>query len=314
MESAKTAVTILIAVNRFDLNLLRIFEAIYSEGGVSGAARKLSLSQPAISHSLARLRDVFGDPLFIRQGNAFVPTAVARTRIDEVVAILRRIDTTLSGGGAFDPATTTRTFRIGLRPPSEAYALPLLMRGLLNVAPSVSLASTYFSRAGMDRALTTGNLDLAIDIERAVSSGTNRLALSSTPPVLVVRRGHPILQGPATLDRYLAFDHVLVSPRATGLGLEDAVLAKLGHERRIKVRCQHAFTAWQLVGESDLICTLPRYYAAAFQDFGTHQLLPIPFEMPTRALCLYWHDTATADAGAAWLREFVAARLRSATV
>ncbi|HWK37130.1 LysR family transcriptional regulator [Sphingomonas sp.] len=300
------------SLNRFDLNLLRIFEAIYAEGGVSGASRKLSLSQPAVSHSLARLREAFDDPLFVRHGNAFVPTAVSRAKIAEVGAILRRIDVALAVGEHFDPLASTRTFRIGLRPPSEAYALPLLFRELQRDAPGVSLASVYFSRTGMPRALAVGALDLAIDIDLATSPGTNLKTLGAAPPVLVARRDHPLIGDTVSLDQYLAVDHVFVSPRAAGLGMEDAALARIGHRRRIRMRCQHAFTAWQLVGESDLVCTLPRYYAAAFEGTGTHRLLPLPFDVPARPLSLYWHDTSAADPGAVWLRRFVAATLGAA--
>ena len=291
--------------NRFDLNLLGVFEAIYTHGGVSDAARHLSLSQPAISHSLAKLREGFSDRLFVREGNSFVPTATARAMIQPVREALRSIDIALVKANAFDPAASSRSFNLGLRPSGESPAFAGLVAHLLRKAPSINVASIYFSRANLPRALGNGDLDLALDVTRRDTGGIRSVALRPNHLVVVARDGHPELGEALSLEQYLAFDHIFVSPRAKGLGLEDAALAKLGRHRRIKVRCQNALTAWQIVGGSDLICTLPRSYAVALAAFGNHVLSPLPFPITSSELKLYWHEAADADPGVIWLRDSI---------
>lgn len=288
--------------NRFDLNLLSVFDAIYSRGGVSEAARHLNLSQPAISHSLARMREAFGDPLFVRHGNGLVPTATARAIIQPIRDALRGIDAALVNAGGFDPTISDRLFTIGLRPSSEVSTFAGLVTRLLDSARRIRVASSYFARRGLERALASGTLDLALDVRRPSSAGIRSVAVEPDALMVVARIDHPALGEQIGLEQYLSLDHVFASPRATGLGLEDAALARIGRQRHVKVRCQSAFTAWQIVRASDLICTLPHSYAAAFGALGGHRLFPLPFAMLPNELHLYWHEAADADSGVAWLR------------
>lgn len=289
--------------NRFDLNLLAVFDAIYTYGGVSEAARQLSLSQPAISHSLARMREAFGDRLFVRHGNGLVPTTAARSIIQPIRDALRSIDVALANASAFDPRTSDRSFHLGLRPASEIPAFAGLVARLLGEAPAIRVSSLYFARGALSKALATGTVDLALDVYRPPSPGVRSTAFDPGTLVVVARTGHPAIGEALDLDRYLSLDHVFVSPRAGGSGLEDAALAGIGHHRNVKVRCQSALTAWQIVGTSDLICTLPQSYASALTAVEKHRLFPLPFPMTPNALHLYWHESSEMDGGASWLRE-----------
>ncbi len=125
-------------------------------------------------------------------------------------------------------------------------------------APGITLSGRHFCRRALGHALASGNLDVAVDISGTPAAGVLSRPLGASTLVVVVRDGHPRVGVSIGLDDYTALDHVFVSPRPMGLCLEDAALAKLGQRRTIKVRCQHAFAAWEIVASSDMICTLPR--------------------------------------------------------
>ena len=291
--------------SRIDLNLLAVFDAIVMRGSVTQAGRHLNLSQSAVSHALGRLRREFDDPLFVRSGNALVPTALARSIIDPVRSALRGVEIAVAAATRFDPATTNRLFRIGLRPTIEAQLFaPLVLRATAQ-APSVRLASIDFRRRELAHVLAEGELDIAVDVASPSSATLRTAPLSSDALVVVARPGHPRVAGAIDLPTYLALDHVMASPRSSGLGMEDEALAGIGAERRIAVRSQHINAAWRIVAESDMLLTLTRSNAEAMQHAAPLQALPLPIAIPPRALQLLWHETGERDPGNAWLRRLV---------
>lgn len=291
--------------SRIDLNLLAVFDAIYTRGSVTQAARHLHLTQSAISHALNRLRREFDDPLFVRSGNALVPTALARAIAQPVQQALRGIDTAMASALRFDPATSTRLFRLGLRPTAEAQLFATLVRRIADEAPQVRLASLNFHRSDLARMLAGGGLDLALDIPGAHSAGLRADTLPVEELVVVARRHHPHVRGAIDLDTYLALDHVIASPRPSGGGAEDEALAAQGLERRIPIRCQHVGTAWRIVADTDMLLTLSRTQAISAGDDGAVQILPLPFHVAPRSRHLLWHEASDNDPGAIWLRGLV---------
>ncbi len=178
-------------LSRIDLNLLVVLETIHAEGGITRAAEKLHLTQPAISHALARLRETFDDPLFVRQGNAMVPTPLARRLIGPVGDALRTLDATFGGLERFDPATSSKRFAIGLRAVMESTVLPSLVQAALAQAPGVELSAVRVDRRRVESDLASGVLDVAIDVLLPVSESVRHARLSSDRMVVVARRGHP---------------------------------------------------------------------------------------------------------------------------
>lgn len=290
---------------RIDLNLLAAFEAIYAHGSVTQAARQLNLSQSAVSHALARLRHDLDDPLFVRSGNELVPTALARSIAAPVQSALRGLDQAVAAASGFDPATTKRLFRIALRQSSEALVFARLVRHVAAVAPGVRLASVNYRRAELARALARGDLDLAVDIASDATKTLCTEALHTDDFVVVARCGHPRIDGAIDLTTYLTVDHVVASPRSSGPGLEDEALAALGTGRQVKVRCQHLWSAWQVVAQTDLVLTLQRSQAQTMTTIADLQLLPLPIAIVPRSLQLCWHEAAQHDPGNAWLRAIV---------
>ena len=293
--------------SRTDLNLLAVFDAIYARASVTQAARHLHLTQSAISHALNRLRREFDDPLFVRSGNALVPTALARALAAPVQQALRAMEAAIASALRFDPATSTRLFRIGLRPTAEAQLFAQLVRRVADEAPQVRLASVNFRRSDLAHTLAIGGLDFALDIPGPHSSGLRADALASEELVVVARRDHPQVCGGIDLDTYLASDHVIASPRPAGGGTEDEALADLGHERRIRIRCQHVGTAWRIVATTDMLLTLSRTHATSAGDPAAIQILPLPFHVEPRPRQLLWHEASDGDPGVAWLRRMIQA-------
>lgn len=285
--------------------MLGTFEAIYTHGGVTAAARHLHLSQSAISHALARLRVAFDDELFVRAGNAIVPTALARSIIDPVRDALQGVEQALVAAARFDPATATRAFRIGLRQANEARVFAGIVAQAVREAPGVTLASVNFRRSEVAEALARGELDLAIDVPSDATVGLHAASLQTDTMVIAARRGHPRIAGAIDLAAYLAADHVQASPRSSGPGLEDEGLAALGESRRVAIRCQNIWSAWQIVAQTDMILTVLGTHADALLPVADNQILPLPFDIVRRPLQLLWHRAAERDPGNAWLRRLV---------
>lgn len=297
-------------ISRVDLNLFTVFEAIYTEGSVTRASQKLNLTQPAISHALGRLRQMFDDPLFVRQGHTMVSTPLARNIIEPVRRSLRGLEVTLNGLDAFDPTTTTKRFNIALRDVLEATILPPLMLRVRRDAPLVDIAASQVDRRDLQSEMANGELDGAIDVLLPLPNDIMRTRIYQDATVVVARQGHPDIDGKLDIDTYLKQDHVLASSRRRGVGLEDFELSRFGLERHIRLRCQHYFAACRVVSQTNLILTMPgRYADIANRQFG-NQILPFPLEVPAFDVFLYWHANVDNDPANKWFREQVIQSIR----
>ena len=290
-------------ISRIDLNLLVVLDAIYTEGGITRAAEKLHLTQPAISHSPGRLRELFKDELFAREGRAMVPTPLARNLIEPVRRALRGLEVTLNELEAFDAATTQKRLTPAVRDVFESTLLPPLLKRVSRAAPSVDVAAVQIERRDAESELPAGTLDAALDVLLPLSDQIRRRRISLDRQVVVARKGHPAVKRGLTLATYLKQHHVLVSSRRRGPALEDVELSRQGLSRRIRLRCQHYFAACRVVSQTDLILTMPGNYAKiANRQFG-NQILPLPLSMPPLDAYLYWHANVENEPANKWLRE-----------
>lgn len=294
-------------LSRVDLNLFRVMDAVYEHGGISGAARHLHLSQPAVSHALARLRRLWGDPLFVRQGNAMVPTELTRRVIGEVQAHLRGLQALLGQAEAFDPATLDMTLRLGMRDVLEAITLPPLVASLSQLAPRVKLASVRVPRDALERALTQGEVDLVIDRQRRVAGRIKGMRLADEQLAVLLRKGHPLTRRRWDLSAYFRCQHVMVTWQADQPDPLQAVWAAQGlGERDVILRCQHYFAAANVVAHSDALLTLPRTYAEELTRALPLSLKDLPVPVPPIGIWMYWHADRDNDPVHRWLRESVA--------
>lgn len=297
-------------ISRVDLNLFTVFEAIYTEGSVTRASQKLNLTQPAISHALGRLRQMFDDPLFVRQGHMMVSTPMARNMIEPVRRALRGLEVTLNGLHTFDPASTPKQFNIALRDVLEATILPPLMLRVRQAAPLVDIAASHVERRELESEMAAGTLDGAIDVLLPLSNDIMRTRIYQDSTVVVARRGHPAIDGKLDLDTYMQQDHILASSRRRGPGLEDFELSRFGLERQIRLRCQHYFAACRVVSETDMLLTMPGRYARIANQQFDNQILPFPLEVPSFDVFLYWHANVDNDPANRWFREQVMESIR----
>lgn len=290
-------------INHIDLNLFVVLDAIYTEGSLTRAAQRLHLSQPAVSHALGRLRRMLNDPLFVRQGGTMIPTACTRNMIAPVRTALAGLASTIDREQPFEPAISERQLTLGLRDIFEAMILPPLQSVLAEQAPRMQMISVRTNRAEIEAELIQGKLDLALDIAMPVGSDIAQQALARERMVVVARRDHPRIGETLDLTAYLAEQHILVSTRRQGGGMEDFALQRLGHTRAIRLRCQHYFAACRVVSQSDLLLTMPEQYARLVSASLNTECHALPFDSPEMAIYLYWHASAENDPANRWLRE-----------
>ena len=288
------------------MNLLVVFDAIYTQGGVTRAAKMLHVTQPTISHSLARLRERVGDPLFVRHGQKLVPTPMAHRMIKPVRTALQTIERTLADLDEFDPSTASASFSVGMPALMEnAYFLPMATRAVQE-APAIHLNCEYFVRKELEADLSSGRLNAAVDVFLPFPDTIRKQALTSVRQVVVARKDHPaIRQGELDLDTYLSLGHILVTSRPQGLGPEDMALAREGVSRDIKLRCQHINTALRIVSQTDLVMTMSENYASRAYALGDSEIFTAPFNAPEVDIYLYWHINNDADPANRWLRDLI---------
>jgi DNA-binding transcriptional LysR family regulator len=261
-------------IGKTDLNLFLVFDAIYTEGSITRAAETLNLTQPAVSHALGRLRVLLNDELFTRSGRGaerssgparsgmtMTPTPVAHQLIGPVRASLQGLTDAVQGTRAFDPATSTRRFRVNLGDIFEALLLPDLMVALQAQAPGVEIVNTRHARDEIPGELAGGRIDLAVDVLSRVDDSLRMQRLARDQHVCLVAADHPLAAQTLTLDDYLAAGHILASSRTRGPGFVDVELARRSLSRRVALRCQHYLPAALVAARTQLVLTVPQALA-----------------------------------------------------
>ena len=286
-------------LNKVDLNLFIVFDAIYTERNLTRAAQVLCITQPAVSNALARLRKTFNNPLFVRTPQAMVPTPVADNIIVHVREALRLLNTSVQEGDQFQPATAQKAFRVSMNDLPEALILPSLQQQLQQVAPNIQLASYYSNRQEVPQELTAGTLDLAIEAPIINDSQLYQRPLIKDRYVCMLRRRHPCANDPLTIERYLGLGHIHISSRKKGRGHTDLALNAMGMTRNIQLRVQHYMVAPLVAMRTDLALTVPLRLAQQYDA----KILELPFELEQLELHLYWHKSADQDQANQWLRE-----------
>ena len=289
---------------KIDLNLFVVFEAIYCEGNITKAASALNLSQPAVSHSLSKLRNHFDDALFIRQGNEMRPTAIANNVVADIRESIHQLQGCLAQSRQFEPLTSRKHFTVSLHGALEASYLPPLMQQLSQEAPSINLQSNRrVKRSELENKLASGDIDLAIDTLVPVNDNVVHTLLEQHKLVVLARRNHPNLKSTLDLDMYLEQEHVLVSSRSTGPSIEDFELSRLGLQRKIGLRCQHTFSACRVITDNNMLLTLTEKSAKMYSQLLDLVIYPLPVELPVLDVHLYWHILVDMEPANKWLRE-----------
>lgn len=245
-------------LRRLDLNLLTVLDAVLTERSVSRAADRLALTQPAVSHALARLRSACGDDIIVRQGRAMVPTPKALALQPEVRAILSRAQRVFSMASAFDPTQSTRHFQVGCSDHAAQAMLAPVLRDMLREAPGVRMQLLHVGRTHVADMIRSGSLDLALGVFNSADDMMAVQTVRDVPYVCVMRTGHPLLKGPWTLAHYLQAEHLQVLVQPGSFGVVDQTLTRLGRERSIRLVSAHFHVALGLLPQTDLLLTVPQ--------------------------------------------------------
>jgi DNA-binding transcriptional LysR family regulator len=252
-----------IKLRRLDMTMLVTFLSLMRHGKATLVAREMGLTQSSISHTLGRLRDVFGDPLFLRRPHGLEPTARAAELEPQVRAVIDGLDAALRGGAEFDPAEATGSVTIGAFDGELAvYGSGLLAR-LRRLAPGMSVGFRILGREQALAALERREIDLAAGFFWQESDAIRRLLRTETYRV-IARAGHPLLRGDPDLDDYVRADHLIVSPAGDFYGIVDRHLSDLGLSRRVVAAMPQFLPAFAALGQTDLIATVPAAMADRF--------------------------------------------------
>ena len=299
-----------------DLNLLRVFDAVMAERSLTRAARSLSLTQPAVSNALSRLRVALGDELVRRSGQGVSPTPRAMSLWPSVRDALRQLQQSLAPDG-FVPAEADNAFVVAMADATAVELLPRLIAIATAEAPGVSMRVVPLATRDPRKLLDEETIDLAIghfpavkadlgakaQVGKGVSYALRRLYESEY--VCAMRDDHPLASGPLTLSRFCAARHLLVSFSGEPFGFIDEALVARGRKRQIVLTVNQFFTAARVVADTDLLTVLPRHFLGSAGVLETLQARPLPLDVPPIQIDAIWHVRQETLSAHRWLRDAV---------
>jgi DNA-binding transcriptional LysR family regulator len=292
----------------FDLNLLRVLVAIHEHGSVSAAAQHLGISQPSVSTALARLREAYGDALFLRAGHGMKATARMSGLIQPLREALARMEDTFTAEAQFDPASTQRTFTFAMSDLGEMVFLPKIVKRVRELAPNAIVRSVATAAAHIGRGLENGEIDLAVgyfpDL-RDKSFLEKHLFFHHF--VCLLRANHPITATTLSKEQFLSLEHAVVYGAGRTHEIFERYLRSKKINRRVVLETPHFLSIPSIIARSDLIVTVPHAVGVFARE--AHMNLRIaepPMRTPKIDLKMHWHRKFQREAKNRWLRELVA--------
>jgi len=289
-----------------DLNLWVVFDAVYRKRSTTRAGEELHLTQSAVSNALRRLRDVVGEPLFIRTGRGLVPTEISVRLAEPVHDSLNRMDSALKNARHFDPHRLRRTFRLYLSDTGQVVALPRLLSRLWTHAPGVRVETVATSPREARLMMEENEIDLAFGYFEGFGAGVFHEKLFEERYTCVVRMDHPFIRGRVTMKQFLDSAHAVYRPTAGSHeffeNTVDQLFAERGRRRNVALRLTHGLGIAETLSNTDLLASIPSRLAAVLAKRGGLRISRPPFASPRFDICLYWHGRRQPDAAHAWLR------------
>lgn len=290
-----------------DLNLLVVLEALVEECNVTRAAKRIGLSQPAMSNALARLRRTFDDPLLVRTAEGMIPTPAAQSLIIPVRHALAQLREALEEKSVFDPTATERTFHLLTNDYAEIALVAPLLQILRANAGSIKLRIQR-PRSVFEPPSTSSladSFDLAVGFypdALALDARLHSALLWEEQNVCLVSAKHPTINGKLSLKQFAEAEHVALFYKSSGPGVVDTLLAQKGFARKIAVQSPHFASLPFIVAGTNLIATVPERMARQFARQLKLQVLPVPLDLPAFRLTLLWHQRHHSDPAHRWLR------------
>jgi DNA-binding transcriptional LysR family regulator len=293
-----------------DLNLLTVFDAIMETGRLSRAGEELGMSQPAVSAALQRLRETFGDDLFVRTREGMVPTPRARTLHHTTSQVLNQLRQELESDRRFDPAQSQRHFRVLGGDYVEMRFFPGLLARLLGSAPGISAEVVPLLPAGFTRDLLTGALDIAVHYAPVEESELHCEQVAEDRLVVVARAAHPRVSGAVTLEQFCSERHVILNTAVDEVGHFELFMGNDRVRRNIAARVGQFSSMVPAVLNTDCLCVMPEQLARLYTAHLALQCYPLPFAAPVLPIQLVWARRFQHDKAHQWFRQALAEVIR----
>jgi DNA-binding transcriptional LysR family regulator len=291
---------------KLDLNLLVVFHAVMQERSATGAAAKLNMTQPAVSHALTRLRGALKDDLFIRTPEGMQPTPYASRLAEPIRHALDELGAALDGAANFEPATAERTFTVALNNHASLVIAAPLAAAIAAEAPGVTLDMRPSGTLNITEQLDRGELDCAIGRLASPGERFSDLRLFADGFSVILRRGHPIIHSDdgLTLEELARVPHLVVSSTGEDTGFVDTELARSGLARQMALRAP-LLAAAPILAHSDMIAVMTTRAAREFARTAPLLVLDLPFASPHQTTALLWHRRLDHVPAHRWLRSLV---------
>lgn len=297
-------------LNGFDLNLLRVFDALMRERSVTRAGDQIGLSQPAVSAALRRLREILDDQLFIRRGNDMIPTPRALELGSSVREALGKIEFAFHKRRHFDPATMQRRFTLLGSDVFSMMMIPALSRRFADEAPGVSLQLVDNASGTVEKLLQDDAVDIAIDTELDMPDWTSSMQLLRAPYVVVASADHPQIAAAGIapretipLDLFCELHHAVRSINGTVKCVVDTSLAGIGRKRHVALMLPHTLGVALATARSLHLATVPRQFAELVASNLGLEIYQAPVPLPATDIKMFWHTRHEGDKGHQWLRQ-----------
>jgi len=293
----------ILRMDQFDLNLMRIFDALWRHRHLGKAAEELRLSQPALSHALKRLREQMGDVLFVKAHAGMQPSARAVDIAPVIQDMLAEVRERILVTPQFDPSSSKRNFTIAMSDIGELTFLPRLLRHLAGVAPRVSVVTVSLSPRELGEGLQRGEVDLAMGhLPDLTGTDMYQQRLFTHGFVCLTGSHNPLAARQLTRERYCRAAHVVVQSESRTHDLVERYLRENGIQRNAQLRCPHFLSVPQVVAATHLIATVSQSIGEVYADHGELRLLAPPFDFPRYDVKQHWHRSQHGDPGNRWLR------------
>ena len=294
----------------FDLNLLRVFDALMRERSATRAGEQVGLSQPAVSAALNRLRDLLDDKLFIRQGNEMVPTPRAQSIAPGVQDALQTLERLLTNDRVFEPRSLVRNFTLMGADFFATLFVPRLVELFSQVSDGLSLRFLDTARGDVERLLNDDAIDMALERPLDMPEWISTDVLFYAPFKIIVARDNPLTRDlnpaePIPLDVFCKLQWALRAADGVMRGPVDDALEKQGRSRKVVLAVPHFAPLVACISASRMAAAVPVQFAKAMAEPAGLALFDLPFESPAPEIRLYWHSRRTRDPAHAWLRQQV---------
>lgn len=287
-----------------NLNLLKFLQLLLAEESVSNAAKLGFITQPAMSNALIRLRELFQDPLLIRNGRSMKKTAFAQALLPKVNAILHEIEHLTDS--RFDPLKSDLTFTLGVYDYLEPLLLPTLIKLIEAKAPKIRLHIRKLDVVFDPKAPENEKMDAGITILNSRSRYFQHVKLFTDSAICIMSKDNPLSSQALTLENYLQVSHLAIITTDEPVdSIVDKTLADLGHSRKIALATPNIYSALSIIAQTNLLAIIPKSIALKYSLHYPLQLVDLPFHIPTIDIELIWHRSLEKSLAQIWFRNTI---------